>query len=389
MLDNVLYVPSAHASLISVLQLLKRGAKVEFSSQSATIRSKPNRKKLYTASQYHGVYALNLWTNLTFLSYHVSPQMSLWHNRLAHMSDANLQRLKKQALGVRDMEPRQPCNPCLQGRMIEKPHSQSRRSRRGEYAMELLHTDVAGPFDEGLDGSRYWLTIVDDFTGWIEIIPIPRRQEFVVEPLRFFLDHNERRERKCRRICLDCVPEQVGEEMKFILFSRAIQTEVTGVDQHQQNGVAERAHKTIYDRAGPTLAHARLPPKFWPEIARTAAFLSNPSPSSKLNMTPYQAWYGDKPDLSRLRVIGSKGEYLIPPKQRKKLTEPRTRPCVLLGYEGNTNYRILLEDGRIVGTPNAEFHEVLTAPSTQTIEDVGARRDGLPEATAYLRQRLT
>ncbi|KAK7177621.1 hypothetical protein PSPO01_16328 [Paraphaeosphaeria sporulosa] len=39
------------------------------------------------------------------------------------------------------------------------------------------------------------------------------------------------------------------------------------------------------------------------------------SPSSRLHMTPYQAWHGDKPDLSRLRVIGSRGEYLIPPKQ--------------------------------------------------------------------------
>ncbi|CDM26217.1 Probable transposable element [Penicillium roqueforti FM164] len=174
----------------------------------------------------------------------------------------------------------------------------------------------------------------------------------------------------------------MGDEMKFMLFSRAIQAEVTGVDQHQQNGVAERARKTIYDRIGPTLAHARLPSKFWPEIARTAAFLSNRSPSSKLNMTPYQAWYGDRPDLSRLRVIGSKGEYLIPPKQRKKLTDPRTRPCILLGYEGNTYYRILLGDGRIVGTPNAEFQEVLTTPSTQTMEDVGARQDGLLEATA-------
>ena len=248
--------------------------------------------------------------------------------------------------------------------------------------MELLHIDVAWSFDEGLDGSRYWLTIVDDFTGWMEIIRIPRRQEFVIESLRFFLDYNERPERKCRRIRLDRIPEQVGEEMKFLMFSRAIHAEVTGVDQHQQNGVAERAHKTIYDRVGPTLAHASLPPKFWPEITRTAAFLCNRSPSSKLNMTPYQAWYGDKPDLSRLRVIGSKGEYLIPPKQRKKLTEPRTRPCILLGYEGNTNYRILLEDGRIVGTPNAEFHEVLIAPSTQTIEDVGARRDGSPAVTA-------
>jgi hypothetical protein len=305
-LDNVLYVPSAHANLISVLQLLKRGAKVEFSSQEASIRNKSNGKNLYTASQYHGVYALDLWTNLALPAYHVSPQMTPWHNRLAHLSDANLQRLKKQAHGIRDMEPCQLCNPCLQGRMIEKPHNRPGRSRKGGYPMELLHIDVAGPIDEGLDGSRYWLTIVDDFTGWIEIIPIPRRQEFVIESLRFFLDHNERPERKCRRIRLDRIPEQVGEEMKFILFSRAIRAEVTGVDQHQQNGVAERAHKTIYDRVGPTLAHAGLPPNFWPEIARTAAFLSNRSPSSKLNMTPYQAWYGDKPDLSRLRVIGSK-----------------------------------------------------------------------------------
>ena len=145
-LDNVLFVPSAHANLISVLQLLKQGAKVEFSSQGASIRNKSNGKNLYIASQYHGVYALNLWTNLTFPAYHVSPQMTLWHNRLAHMSDANLRRLKKQAHGIRDMEPRQPCNPCLQGRMIEKPHKRSGRSRRGEYPMELLHIDVAGPF---------------------------------------------------------------------------------------------------------------------------------------------------------------------------------------------------------------------------------------------------
>lgn len=102
--------------------------------------------------------------------------------------------------------------------------------------------------------------------------------------------------------------------MKFTLFSRENQAEVTEVDQHQQNGMAERAHKTIYDRTGPTLAHAKLPSKLWPEIARTAAFLSNRPESSKLNMTQYQAWYGDNPNLSRLRVIGSKGEYQIPPK---------------------------------------------------------------------------
>ena len=83
-------------------------------------------------------------------------------------------------------------------------------------------------------------------------------------------------------------------------------------------------------------------------------------------------------------MIRSKGEYLILPKQRKKLTETRTRLYILLGYKGNTSYCILLEDGRIIRSLNTEFHEVLIAPSTQTIEDIGARRDGLPKETAAI-----
>ncbi|KAJ5593542.1 hypothetical protein N7537_010446 [Penicillium hordei] len=190
-----------------------------------------NGKNLFTASEYHRVYALDLWANLTFTSYYVSLQMSLWNNRLAHLSDANLRRLKQQSHGVREMEPRHLCNPCLQGRMIEESHSRLRGSRREEHAMNLLYIDVAGAFDEGLNGSRYWLTIVDDFTSWIELIPIPRRQHFVIESLRFVLDHNERPERKCRRIRLDRISEQVGDEMKFMLFSCAIQAEIAASSQ--------------------------------------------------------------------------------------------------------------------------------------------------------------
>lgn len=49
--------------------------------------------------------------------------------------------------------------------MIEKPYSRSRKGRRVEYVIERLYINVIGPFEEGLDRSRYWLTIVDDFTG--------------------------------------------------------------------------------------------------------------------------------------------------------------------------------------------------------------------------------
>jgi hypothetical protein len=39
--------------------------------------------------------------------------------------------------------------------MIETPYRRSEAGKRAKYAIELLHIDVVGPFEEGLDGSRY------------------------------------------------------------------------------------------------------------------------------------------------------------------------------------------------------------------------------------------
>src|ERR1700761_8457857 len=68
--------------------------------------------------------------------------------------------------------------------------------------------------------------------------------------------------------------------------------------------------------------------------------------------------------------------------KEEQFTEPRTKLYILLGYQGNSNYRILLENGRIIGTSNAEFHEVLVTPSTQTMQGVGAKKYDSPVATA-------
>jgi hypothetical protein len=52
-------------------------------------------------------------------------------------------------------------------------------------------------------------TAVKAFIKW------PCDVNMKVESLRFFLDHNELPERKCRWIRLDRISGQVGEEMKF------------------------------------------------------------------------------------------------------------------------------------------------------------------------------
>ena len=45
---------------------------------------------------------------------------------------------------------------------------------------------------------------------------------------------------------------------------------------------------------------------FWTEAVNTAVNLHNRSPTKTLNMkTPYECWFGKKPDVSSLKIFGS------------------------------------------------------------------------------------
>ena len=58
------------------------------------------------------------------------------------------------------------------------------------------------------------------------------------------------------------------------------------------------------DKLHPTLLNAYLEKKWWPEILLTVNYFRNLSPSSVIGKTLYEAWYGEKPDLSHICIIG-------------------------------------------------------------------------------------
>lgn len=104
--------------------------------------------------------------------------------------------------------------------------------------MEFAHTDVAGPFPViGFDGSRYWVTFLDDYTQRSEVIPITNKSDVPAE-LKRYLARNERPERRCHRVRLDDSGENRTSELREWLADRGIVVEVTTTDQHQQNGAA-------------------------------------------------------------------------------------------------------------------------------------------------------
>jgi hypothetical protein len=93
------------------------------------------------------------------------PSMRLWHERMGHLSESGLKRLRHIATGMDDAQEdgRCMCEPCVKGRMTERPHTGV--IAPGRHPLDLIHTDVAGPIKvTGHDQSRYWVTCLDDFT---------------------------------------------------------------------------------------------------------------------------------------------------------------------------------------------------------------------------------
>ena len=69
------------------------------------------------------------------------------------------------------------------------------------------------------------------------------------------------------------------------------------------------------------IAHAGLPNSYWAEAVSTAAYLKNRTATTAFEkmMTPYELWYGKKPNLSNLRVFGCMTYTHIPDCLRTKL----------------------------------------------------------------------
>ena len=107
------------------------------------------------------------------------------------------------------------------------------------------------------------------------------------------------------------------------------------------------------------LFDAKLPLKFWAEAVNTVVYSRNRSPTSSLEgRTPFEFYYGQKPDVSNLRVFGSVCFVHIPDNKRQKL-DPKSYKAVFVGYPNETKgYKVYnLENGKFARSRNILFHE--------------------------------
>ena len=105
--------------------------------------------------------------------------------------------------------------------------------------------------------------------------------------------------------------------------------------------MAERLNRTILESARSMIYNANLPLVFWAEACNTAVYLHNRSPTVALkDKTPHECLFGEKPDVSNLKVFGCMCYVHIPDSNRRKLDQ-KSYEAIFVGYPtGTKGYKV-------------------------------------------------
>ena len=346
-LNDVRYIPEVKRNLISLGSLEKKGCKFVseagqmFVSKAGRILMRAERKgSLYymTATIQRGDQGVGQVL--------VTDNVNLWHARLGHPAIGTMKELVKKGLVQYsdDETSALKCEECVLGKA--KKLSYPKGVHTSTKPLDYAHSDLWGPAQEkSIGGGRYYMSIIDDYSRklWIYILKekseaLKRFKEWCCE-----VEAEKGTNLKCFRT--DNGLEYLSREFDEFCKSKGIKRHRTVPLNPQQNGVAERANRTILERVRCMLLGAGMGKRFWAEAATTAVKLINKCPSSSINGdTPDSRWFGRHGTYDDLRTFGCKAFAHV--KQGK--LEARALKCVMIGYQqGVKGYRLwCIEPGR-------------------------------------------
>lgn len=200
-----------------------------------------------------------------------------------------------------------------------------------------------------LRGSKYFVTFIDDFAKWTVMYTMKRKSDTFscFKKYHSYAERNkgvkifsfnvikqvDNTKEQIKTLRTDNGGEYISLQFKNYLEEHGIQHKLTVSYTPEQNGVAERMNRASMDCAHSMLHAAELEKHFWAEALSTAVHIRNLVLSRSLpsTETPFRRWMGKSPNLSYLRIFGTKCFYVIPKSKRKKL-DSRSRPGIFLGY---------------------------------------------------------
>jgi transposase InsO family protein len=365
---RVLHVPDLKTNLLSILYLTRHkqftvtinSCEMRFIHEGTllfTAQINENNAAFLDGSTDEDSHTANFVSTLPV-------DISLWHRRLAHHDYNSVKQMitRRLVTGI-DIQSKQPpdliCEPCLSGKMNAHPFPSS--TTRATKPLELIHSDLHGPFrTRTISGYRYWITFIDDYTSFRAVMFLKAKSEAFDAFRRYkaYAENHLGRKILCMRI--DKGGEYMSKAFIDYTLEHGITRQYTVRARPQQNGVAERANRTIQEHVVAMLNESGLPPSFLGQAVAAYVHIWNRCSTTRLtaDTTPYELWHRKKPDVSHLRVFGCTA-YVHIQKDKRTGIGSHMEKCIFVGYpqgyKGWTFYNPTTK--RTIISERAEFDE--------------------------------
>lgn len=383
-LKNTLCVPGLRNNLLSVSSVTDNGFTVTFEKDRATVKRK-NGSVVLTATKRNQLYVVNeKEDHAALVAENENTDLRKWHQRYGHLNVNDLKAMKNKnmVLGIKFASKMNEinCEVCAKCKIHVQPFKSS--SNREENILGLVHSDICGPMStESLGGAKYFVTFIDDYSRYTEAIMLRNRSDV----LQAFKDYKRRVEnqtgQRIKKLRTDNGREYLSKDFNNFLKEEGIQRQLSVEYTPQQNGVAERANRTLVEMARCMMLQANLPDSLWAEAVNTAAYLRNRSATKCLNgITPIEAWSQQKPYVGYFRTIGSKTIALNKGQKGRKF-QPKGDEYVLVGYSDESKAYRLWKPGTktVIKARDVKFFERIEPVQTSTFKTILTAPDSFVE----------
>lgn len=347
-LKRVWYVPQLHSNFVSISKIVKAGHTVKFAENKAVMKSKQNQNIL-TADLVDDMFIINekKEENCEIISGAIEENMvKKWHQRFGHLNVNDLNKLTKKSM-VKGLNVTMPktieCVTCAVNKIAATPYK-NYANVQTKNILELVHTDLCGPIGvKSVGGSSYFITFIDDYSRYISTYFLKNKSDAYEAFIHFSGIAETQTGRKIKIVRSDNGKEFVNSKFKQHFAEKGIVHQTTVGYSPQQNGVSERANRTLVEMARCLLESSGLPQSLWGEAINTATYLRNRAPTKVLDdVTPYERWHGRQPSVSHLKTFGCDAVMLKKgPKPKGGKFLPKGEKIKFVGYQSHTKgYRL-------------------------------------------------
>ncbi|KAJ9518514.1 hypothetical protein QJQ45_018588 [Haematococcus lacustris] len=373
---NVLHVPAADGSLVSVGKATRAGGVVHFTPHGCCINM-PGTGCSITARQVEeDLFLLDSQPVRAADSFSMAARICddplTLHHRLGHPGYRQLARLTREGMVTGTSvkaahceaaaDSGNLCEPCV----LAKQHRLVAVQHQGlggavKHPLELVHSDVcdiSGHADAAVpapSGMRYFVTVLDEYSSLVAVVLIKHKSDAPAAIIDMLTQLQRQTGRRVVALRSDRGGEYMGAEMQQWLRAQGITHQQTAPYSPEMNGSAKRINRTLMACARAIVFASGAPKHLCGEAIRAAAHLHNITPVAEKPCTPFEAAFGSKPDIAHLRVWGCPA-YVHDPAPDGKLAS-RSIKGLFVGYEpGGKAYRVWAE-GRIHVSKSVVFDE--------------------------------